>query len=91
MSADRRMADLLGIVQDGDDSGSLVDNAIIAERLGWDLDTVASFLHDAKERSLVWGRRSGDKPAPWFNELEITVQGRRLLRTHADSRQDPID
>ncbi len=79
---DQLMVDLLGVVLSGDDSGTPVDNSIIAKRLGWDLETVASCLNEAKERSLVWGQRSGDKPAPWFKELEITVQGRRLLRSH---------
>lgn len=84
------MVELLGVVQAGDEADALVDNAIIAERLGWDLEAVSSCLHEAKERSLVWGRRSGEKPAPWFNELEITVQGRRLLKTHADGSADAI-
>jgi hypothetical protein len=84
MSGDAQMIELLDVVQDGDDTGELVDNAVIAARLGWDLELVARCLHEAKERSLVWGRRSGEKPEPWFNELEITVQGRRLLRSRAD-------
>ena len=79
---DQQMVELLGVVLSGDDSGAPVDNSIIAARLGWNLETVAACLNAAKERSLVWGQRSGDKPAPWFKELEITVQGRRLLRTH---------
>lgn len=80
--ADDRMALALGVIATGDDSDLPVDNAMIATRLGWSLDEVAMCLQDAKERSLVWGRRTGDKPAPWFNELEITVQGRRLLRAN---------
>ena len=80
---DKQMVKLLGVVLKGDDSGAPVDNSIIANRLGWDLEVVATCLHEAKERSLVWGQRSGDKPAPWFKELEITVQGRRLLRSNS--------
>jgi hypothetical protein len=83
--ADGPMVQLLGAVQLGDDAGTLVDNAFLAKNLGWDLESVAACLHEAKERLLVWGQRSGDKPAPWFTELEITVQGKRLLRTHAAS------
>lgn len=83
MSDDRLMVQLLGVVLNGDDSGAPVDNSILAAKLGWDLEAVASCLHEAKERSLVWGQRSGDKPAPWYKELEITVQGRRLLRSQA--------
>ena len=81
LANDQNMAKLLAVVLSGDDSGTPVDNSIIAKRLGWDLEAVASCLNEAKERSLVWGQRSGDKPAPWFKELEITVQGRRLLRS----------
>jgi hypothetical protein len=80
---DLKMVQLLAVVLGGDDSGTPVDNAIIAKRLGWDLEVVAKLLNEAKERSLVWGQRSGDKPAPWFKELEITVQGRRLVRSHS--------
>ncbi|HEX2782404.1 MAG TPA: hypothetical protein VHN36_02385 [Ilumatobacteraceae bacterium] len=83
MSDDRLMVLLLGVILKGDDSGAPVDNSILAAKLGWDLEAVASCLHEAKERSLVWGQRSGDKPAPWYKELEITVQGRRLLRSQA--------
>ncbi len=86
MTDDRQMVELLGVVLNGDDSGAPVDNSMIAAKLGWNLETVATCLHEAKERSLVWGQRSGDKPAPWFKELEITVQGRRLLRANSDSR-----
>ena len=77
---DLQMVQLLAVVLGGDDSGTPVDNSIIAKRLGWNLEVVAKLLNEAKERSLVWGQRSGDKPAPWFKELEITVQGRRLVR-----------
>ena len=77
------MVQLLGVVLKGDDSGAPVDNSMLASRLGWDLEAVATCLHEAKERSLVWGQRSGDKPAPWYKELEITVQGRRLLRSQS--------
>ena len=82
-SNDQQMVEMLAVVLSGDDSGAPVDNSIIAARLGWNLESVASCLNEAKERSLVWGQRSGDKPAPWFKELEITVQGRRLLRSHS--------
>jgi len=80
---DLQMVQLLAVVLGGDDSGTPVDNSIIATRLGWNLEVVAKLLNEAKERSLVWGQRSGDKPAPWFKELEITVQGRRLVRSHS--------
>ncbi len=76
---------LLGVVQAGDDTDELVDNAIIARRLGWDLVMVSAALRQAKDRSLIWGQRSGEKPGPWYKDLEVTVQGRRLLRDHVES------
>jgi hypothetical protein len=88
MSDDRQMMELLEVVLSGDDSGAPVDNSIIAARLGWNLEDVATCLHEAKERSLVWGQRSGDKPAPWYKELEITVQGRRLLRSNVGAAKN---
>lgn len=87
MSDDRNVLDLLMVVRAGDDADEPVNNAMLADRLGWDLAEVASCLREAKERSLVWGVRGGEKPAPWYSDLEITVQGRRLLREHEGKRR----
>jgi hypothetical protein len=73
---------VLRAIQNGDDANELADNAQLASRLDLTLVMVASILEDAKERSLIWGQRSGDKPGPWFKELELTVQGRRFLVGH---------
>ena len=81
MSDDQELLDLLRVVAAGDDANELANNSVLSKRLGWDLEKVAACLQVAKDRSLLWGQRNGDKPAPWFNDLEITVQGRRLLRT----------
>ena len=80
---EQRILDLLRVVRDGDETDALVDNAILATRLGWAADVVASCLAEAKERKLVWGNRTGDAAKRWFTELEVTVQGRRLLKAHA--------
>jgi hypothetical protein len=71
---------LLRVVMAGDDANELANNAVLSKKLGWDLEAVAACLQEAKDKSLLWGQRNGDKPAPWFNDLEITVQGRRFLR-----------
>jgi hypothetical protein len=39
----------------------------------------ASALAEARARLLIWGMRVGGTPAPRFEDLELTVQGRRLL------------
>jgi len=82
MATDQETAAMLREIHAGVESDELLDNGMIATRLGWTLTLTAECLQSAKEHSLVWGRRTGDKPAPWFTELEVTVQGRRFLRTH---------
>ena len=39
----------------------------------------AASLGEAKARLLIWGMRIGGTPAPRFDDIELTVQGRRLL------------
>ena len=73
------LASVLSAVQRGDDADALLDNASIADALGISLEDVAERLAAAKERSLVWGIRNGQRPAPWYTDLELTVQGRRFL------------
>jgi hypothetical protein len=56
-----------------------MDNEMLAAALDIPLTAVALVLQEAKARSLIWGVRSGRQPAPWYAELEVTVQGRRFL------------
>jgi hypothetical protein len=70
-------------VQQGGDADLLLDNEGIALELGLPLDEVSRRLGVAKARSLIWGFRDGRNPAPWFTDLELTVQGRRLLASHS--------
>jgi hypothetical protein len=70
---------LLEVVQEADSAGAPVDNEMLAAALDIPLTAVALALEEAKARSLIWGVRSGRQPAPWYAELEVTVQGRRFL------------
>ena len=79
MSDDERVRALLREIQRCDETGSLADNAVLAKALGWNAVEVAAELASAKDRSLIWGVRGGHKPAPWYSELEVTVQGKRFL------------
>ena len=81
-ASDTDMAMLLAAVQAGDEQDTPVDNQLLADGLKWSLDAVAACLSDAKSRSFIWGSRSGQRPAPWYTELELTVQGRRFLTQH---------
>ena len=80
MATEDELLRLLHAVQLGDDADALADNESLASVLGWPVAAVAACLREAKERSLVWGIRSGGTPAPWFTDLELTVQGRRFLK-----------
>ena len=82
MADETHLALLLAAVQQGDEDDSPVDNQGLADTLAWTLDDVAACLEDAKSRSFIWGSRSGQRPAPWYTELELTVQGRRFLAQH---------
>ena len=73
------LAPVLRVVQQGDDADSLLDNDGIAQALGLPLADVARRLEAAKSRNLIWGFRSGQRPGPWYTDLELTVQGRRFL------------
>jgi hypothetical protein len=73
------LAAVLHAIQHGDESDTLLDNAGVARVLGLSLEVVAERLAAGKEMSLVWGIRNGQRPAPWYTDLELTVQGRRFL------------
>jgi hypothetical protein len=81
MSSDQDLLSLLRAVLDADEKDVQLDNETLATTLGWDLDQVAGLLDEAKRMSLIWGHRGSRKPGPWFTELEVTVQGKRRLRT----------
>jgi hypothetical protein len=78
---DAEIAAILVAVQHGDDRDSLLDNSALAEVCDLSLEIVAERLAIAKQRKLIWGSRSNHHPAPWYTELELTVQGRRFLAT----------
>ena len=80
MSSDDELSQVLRAISIADEKGQPLDNQMLATTLGWDLKDVAAALDTAKERSLIWGIRGSQKPSPWFAELEVTVQGKRLLR-----------
>jgi hypothetical protein len=88
ITSDERLARVLAAIQAGDEADKLADNAILSKKLRWSLEDVAACLAEAKERKFIWGARGGAKPAPFYAELEVTVQGRRFLTAHGDAAQD---
>ena len=81
MADDDRILELLAAVHQGAESGQPMSNGLLIERLGWPAADVAEWLSAARERLLIWGLRGSGNPRPQFYELELTVQGRRLLDT----------
>ena len=77
---------MLRAIAERDDGGVLIDSVGLARRLGWTDEQTAAALSTAKDDHLVWGIRIGGIPAPRFDEIELTVQGRRRL--HAAGSPD---
>lgn len=75
------VAAALRVLLAADDGDAPLDNASLAEALGWDLPRTSACLEIAKEHSMIWGQRGSRQPAPWFAEIEVTMQGRRFLRS----------
>ena len=74
------LACMLRSIGEGAGSGDQLDSAALGRRLGWTPALTASSLEAAKGRLLIWGIRVGGNPAPCFEDIELTVQGRRFLR-----------
>ena len=91
MSSEEEMTQLLRAVKDGDLAGAPVDNEMLAAVLKLPLASIASCLQEAKERSFVWGVRSGRQPGPWYEELEVTVQGKRFLSASNAAPVAPVE
>jgi hypothetical protein len=87
VASDADLVGLLRVIRDLAERPESIDSSAVGRRLGWnDVDTAAS-LADARGRLLIWGMRVGGTPAPRFEDIELTVQGRRLLQR--GSRPDP--
>jgi hypothetical protein len=80
VSTEDELLAVLRAISIAEQRGQPLDNETLAATLQWDLERVAAVLGSAKQRSLIWGARGGHKPGPWFADLEVTVQGKRLIR-----------
>lgn len=75
------LASALRALLAADERDAPLDNASLAAELGWDLRRTSSCLEVAKEHSMIWGQRGSQQPGPWFADIEVTMQGRRFLRS----------
>lgn len=78
--AGRNVLAMLQVVADAGERSDPLDSTLLANTLGWSDAAVATSLAEARRRLLIWGMRVGGAPAPRFEDIELTVQGRRLLR-----------
>ena len=56
-----------------------LDSKVLGRCLGWTAGQTSDSLVAAKARLLIWGIRVGGNPGPLFEDIELTVQGRRFL------------
>ena len=56
-----------------------LDSKVLGRCLGWTQVQTSDSLVAAKARLLIWGIRVGGNPGPLFEDIELTVQGRRFL------------
>ena len=79
---DDQLVRLLEAVRDGGFSDQPMDNETLASALHVSLVSVASYLQEAKARSLISGTRAARRPGPWYTNLEVSEQGERYLALH---------
>ena len=80
LAADDQLLAMLRIIGDRDAAEQL-DNATLGRSLGWTAAKTAASLAAARSRLLIWGIRVGGAPGPCFEDIVLTVQGRRLVAT----------
>ena len=56
-----------------------LDSQILGRCLGWTPAQTSDSIVAAKARLLIWAIRVGSNPGPCFEDIELTVQGRRFL------------
>lgn len=83
-ATDDHLVAMLRTIGDRDATAGQLDNAALGRCLGWTAARTAASLGAAKGRLLIWGIRVHGTPAPCFEDIELTVQGRRFL-TAVDS------
>jgi hypothetical protein len=88
MCDDEELLSLRRVVREADESCEPIDSQTAARRLGWPDERTASLLVEAREMLLIWDVRVGGQPSS-VTDLELTVEGRRLLRD-AETSDDAV-
>lgn len=80
-ASDVQLVAMLRAIRDREVSGEQLDSGSLGRCLGWTAVQTAHSLVAAKARLLIWAIRVGGDPGPCFEDIELTVQGRRFLTT----------
>jgi hypothetical protein len=80
LATDGELMAMLRVIGDRDADDQL-DSATLSRSLGWTAARTAASLGAARSRLLIWGIRVGGAPGPCFEDIVLTVQGRRLVAT----------
>ena len=78
---DEELVEMLHSINQRDDAAVQLDSASLSRCLGWTSSKTVASIDDAKGRLLIWAIRVGGSS---FEDIELTVQGRRLLRSAAE-------
>ena len=84
-TADHDLLAMLRVIGDQDTPTQSLDSTTVSRSLGWTDALTATTLGQAKARLLVWGIRVGGTPCPRFEDIELTVQGHRLVLAARDT------
>ena len=76
-TTDDQLVALLRTISERD--AEQLDSKLLGRCLGWTPGQTSDSLVAAKARLLIWGIRVGGNPGPLFEDIELTVQGRRFL------------
>jgi len=70
---------MLRVIAESTERSEPLNSRDLSRQLGWSDAVTAASLAAARERLLIWGMRTGGSATPLFEDIELTVQGGRLL------------
>ena len=76
---DDQLVAMLRTIGEREVSAGQLDSKVLGRCLGWTPAQTADSLVAAKASLLIWAIRVGGNPGPCFEDIELTVQGRRFL------------
>ena len=81
---DEQLVVMLRMIGERDAAEDQLDSGALSQSLGWTAAATSASLVAARSRLLIWGIRVGGDPAPRYEDIVLTVQGRRLVAASDD-------